>query len=552
MLKTPDLGSLDTGTPIFFRRLQVGEVASYALDKDGKALDRQGLRQRALRPVRHAEHALLAGERHRRVALRQRPHRADAVAALHPGRRHRLRDARRPVRSCRPAEAETVVHALQRPRRGLQACRRAIRRPTCSSSSESVRGLTPRRAGGVPRHPDRRGDRHPRAGRRRRPSSSPCRSPFASMPSGSGVEDAGMHRRRRSRTLRTGSVIDALVAHGVRAQLRSGSLLTGALFVALRLLPRRAAGDGGLVAGPGRSCRPSRASSRRSRRTSSSIIKKLDKMPLKAIGDDLRRRSPSSTRRSSSARGTLGNADAHARQRRQADRAELACSAQQLGNTLQEVSRAARGAARARRLSRAPSRGAHSRQARGGASDGGALPRIGSRSCSSRWRRWLRLRHRAVALLHPRRRRRRRTARRRRATPSSSGRSRCPRRSTGRSSSSQVAPEPGRRSTSSTAGPRRSTTASRASSPATSRRCSARRTSRSAPLANFDPAYRVTIDVQRFDSIPGQAVLVDAVWAVRGARRRRTRARAAPSRARRWRTRASTRSPPRTAARSRR
>jgi paraquat-inducible protein B len=36
VLKTSDLGSLDTGTPIFFRRLQVGQVASYQLDKDGQ------------------------------------------------------------------------------------------------------------------------------------------------------------------------------------------------------------------------------------------------------------------------------------------------------------------------------------------------------------------------------------------------------------------------------------------------------------------------------------------------------------------------------------
>jgi uncharacterized lipoprotein YmbA len=34
------------------------------------------------------------------------------------------------------------------------------------------------------------------------------------------------------------------------------------------------------------------------------------------------------------------------------------------------------------------------------------------------------------------------------------------------------------------------------------------------PIANFNPAYRVSIDVQRFDSIQGQSVLVDAVWAV--------------------------------------
>jgi hypothetical protein len=35
------------------------------------------------------------------------------------------------------------------------------------------------------------------------------------------------------------------------------------------------------------------------------------------------------------------------------------------------------------------------------------------------------------------------------------------------------------------------------------------------PLANFDPTYRVTLDVQRFDSVLGDSVLVDAVWVVR-------------------------------------
>jgi uncharacterized lipoprotein YmbA len=35
-----------------------------------------------------------------------------------------------------------------------------------------------------------------------------------------------------------------------------------------------------------------------------------------------------------------------------------------------------------------------------------------------------------------------------------------------------------------------------------------------APMANFDPAYRVTIDIQRFDSFPSQATLVEAVWTV--------------------------------------
>lgn len=40
----------------------------------------------------------------------------------------------------------------------------------------------------------------------------------------------------------------------------------------------------------------------------------------------------------------------------------------------------------------------------------------------------------------------------------------------------------------------------------------------SGPLAaGFDPAYRIGIDVQRFDSLPGEGVAIDAVWVVRKA-----------------------------------
>ena len=38
------------------------------------------------------------------------------------------------------------------------------------------------------------------------------------------------------------------------------------------------------------------------------------------------------------------------------------------------------------------------------------------------------------------------------------------------------------------------------------------------PLATFDPAYRVTIDVQRFDSVRSRFALIDAVWTVRSMR----------------------------------
>ena len=44
-----------------------------------------------------------------------------------------------------------------------------------------------------------------------------------------------------------------------------------------------------------------------------------------------------------------------------------------------------------------------------------------------------------------------------------------------------------------------------------------------APFANFEPAYRVTIDVQRFESRPGDAVLVESVWTVRSTAGGKTR-----------------------------
>ncbi|NUA29810.1 intermembrane transport protein PqiB [Cupriavidus basilensis] len=38
VLKSEDLGSLDVGTPVFFRRLQVGQISAYTLDADGNGV----------------------------------------------------------------------------------------------------------------------------------------------------------------------------------------------------------------------------------------------------------------------------------------------------------------------------------------------------------------------------------------------------------------------------------------------------------------------------------------------------------------------------------
>jgi len=36
-----------------------------------------------------------------------------------------------------------------------------------------------------------------------------------------------------------------------------------------------------------------------------------------------------------------------------------------------------------------------------------------------------------------------------------------------------------------------------------------------APLANFNPAYRVSIDIQRFESVRNKSALIEAVWVIR-------------------------------------
>ncbi len=38
VLKSEDMGSLDVGTPVFFRRLQVGQITAYTLDADGNGV----------------------------------------------------------------------------------------------------------------------------------------------------------------------------------------------------------------------------------------------------------------------------------------------------------------------------------------------------------------------------------------------------------------------------------------------------------------------------------------------------------------------------------
>ena len=157
ILKTPDLGSLDTGTPIYFRRLQVGQVASYALDKDGKNLTVKVFVQapydQYVNPNTRFWHAsgidvslsasgltvqtqsvlsiLIGG-----IAFETAATDPDLAAVR---REHRLHPVQQPDRGLQPASAQSADLSAHLQRLGP--------------------GALTRRAGRVPRHSDRRGSR---------------------------------------------------------------------------------------------------------------------------------------------------------------------------------------------------------------------------------------------------------------------------------------------------------------------------------------------------------------------------------------------------------
>jgi paraquat-inducible protein B len=148
-------------------------------------------------------------------------------------------------------------------------------------------------------------------------------------------------------------LLDSLVAHGVRAQLRTGNLLTGALFVAFDFFPDAAPVTIDWSQDPVRL--PTIPGQIQAIEASVvSIIKKLDEIPYKAIGDDLQgllkkleavpykgigtdlqKAIAEFDEVLAGARTTLDNANAMV--------APDSVLGEQLGTTLEEVRRAARG-----------------------------------------------------------------------------------------------------------------------------------------------------------------------------------------------------------------
>jgi paraquat-inducible protein B len=336
VLKTPDLGSLDTGTPIFFRRLQVGQVSSYALDQDGKALTVKifvrAPYDQYVNPNTRFWHASGVDLSLSASGLKVQ---TQSVLSILIGGVAFETDPTVPL--LQPAEANTVftlysdrAHAFEPAAHNPQTYQLIF--------NESVRGLTvgaPVEFRGIPigEVADVRAQIDLQTFQFAVPVTihlDPQRLGVKVVGTAAGVSLETMRRR----------LIDSLVAHGVRAQLRTGNLLTGAVYVALDVFP------GSLPATVDWSQNPVQLPTipgqlEQTEASVNNIIKKLDKMPLQQIGDNLQKALGDLDLTLVSARGTLTAAQGTLGNTTNLTAAN-SVQLQQLDSTLQEVSGAAR------------------------------------------------------------------------------------------------------------------------------------------------------------------------------------------------------------------
>ncbi|HYH42582.1 MAG TPA: MlaD family protein [Burkholderiales bacterium] len=281
VLRADDIGSLDVGSFVFYRRLEAGRVIAYELDKDGAgllvrifvnepydryvtsnvrfwhasgvdvALDASGLRinTQSLASVVVGGLAFQAPD----DAPPQPPATENSTFILHGDRAQAMR---RPV-----TVKERYVLAFHESVRGL-----GIGAPV------DFRGLTVGEVKSVAPHFDRA----------KRQLSLMVEIDFF-------PENLFVERARRGELARDGTpTLARLVERGLRAQLRSANLLTGQLFVGLDFVP------GAPKVVMDMSKQPPEVptvpgSTQELQATISSIAKKLDSVPFQEIGMDLRR-----------------------------------------------------------------------------------------------------------------------------------------------------------------------------------------------------------------------------------------------------------------------
>lgn len=329
VLKTPNLGSLENGTPIFFRRLKVGEIVSYKLEADGKTFRVEAFvdapYDQYVTPSTRFWHA--SGIDLSLTAAGLQVQTESLVSILVGG----VAFETAATAAVLPAAEEGAGFTLFADR--AAAFRPAPIDPTTYELifKQTVRGLEP--GAPVEFRGVLIGDVVDVTG-----VLDPTTIDFSVRVTvrldlkrfGAEIRDPGSTVDQEALRRKT---IDALISHGVRAQLQSGSLLTGALFVAFDFFPDAppATVDWSqqLVALP---TIPGTLETLEA--NVEGIVKKLGQIDFKAIGADVQKALVDLDATLVSVRGTVDDAGALI--------APNSVLVQQLEGTLQEVSGAAR------------------------------------------------------------------------------------------------------------------------------------------------------------------------------------------------------------------
>lgn len=328
-LKTADLGSLDNGTPIFFRRLQVGQVASYELDPDGKALTVTAFVRapydQYVNPNTRFWHA--SGVDVSLSATGLKVETQSALSILIGGVAFETA-ASDPVL---PASDANAVFSLFASR--AEAFKAPPRQPQTYvlNFKDSVRGLSagaPVELRGIQigEVSDVRAQFDAKTAQFSVPVTihlDPQRLGVKVFDLPAGTDLAAVRRR----------FIDTLVAHGVRAQLRSGNLLTGSAIVAFDFFPSAPPASVDWSQDPVQL--PTIPGQLQTIEASvENIIKKMNNLPLDQIAQGLQKAMSDLDLTLVSARGTIDSAGTIVKPN--------SPQAQQLDSTLEEVRRAAR------------------------------------------------------------------------------------------------------------------------------------------------------------------------------------------------------------------
>jgi len=235
----------------------------------------------------NAKHSLLACERNRRVALGKRPYSADSVGIVDPDRWYRVRDRREchGLTSGR-REFSLLLCTATGPRPSIRL--RAIRRTYQLIFKGSVRGLAPGASvefRGIPIGEVT--DISAQIDVKTFDFSAPVT--ISLDPRRLGVKILDLGPGANLDTMRR-KLIDALVAHGVRAQLKTGNLLTGSLYVSLDFFPKSPPVNGGTGRRSRRSYRPLRGNWRRLRPASRISSTNSTRCPSKKSAKTYKRR----------------------------------------------------------------------------------------------------------------------------------------------------------------------------------------------------------------------------------------------------------------------